>query len=226
MRSNALGATAEQVLVLETVGSVKDFANAVRRIKGFEWLIEWEESEIPADTDFYRHVPEEDGNLSGRLYLVMSNQRGLKELLSLWRLWKKHQENPQHKFPRMKTKFRDLFSQLREIRVWGPQDRTKDTGLISYLAEQQLYGRQIVRIEIELWFRSDAAARDLAAAEVQRLAPQVQDGFFYQAVIPEISYHGIIADVPIAQVQAIAEARDTSLLRCDQVMFFRLWAKR
>lgn len=222
VRAHALGATVEQVLVLETVGSIGDFARAVRRIPGFEWLAEWDESEIPADADFYRHAPAEDEKLSGRLYMVMSNQRGLKELLSLWRLWKKHKENPaQNPFVRGTTKFRDLFSQLREIRVWGPQDRTKDTGLIPYLAEQQLAGYQRVRIEIELWFRSNPQDRERAAADVQRLAPQVQGGVFRQSVIPEILYHGIIADVPIADVQAIAEARDTNLVRCDQVMYFR-----
>ena len=222
VRQNASGATVEQVLVLETVGSIEKFSRAVRLIEGFEWLTEWDQTEIPADDDFYRHVPAEEERLSGRLYLVMSNQRGLRELLSLWRLWKKHQEDPQQfKFPRFKTKFRDLFSHLREIRVWGPQDRTKDTGLIPYLAEQQLMGRQSVRIEIELWFRSQAADRDLAAAEIQRLVPQGPGGFFQQTVIPDICYHGIIADVPTAQVQAIAEARETMLLHCDQVMFFR-----
>ena len=40
------GIAPEQVLVMETIGSVEDFANAVKRIDGFEWMGEFEIDEI------------------------------------------------------------------------------------------------------------------------------------------------------------------------------------
>lgn len=46
------GIDPEQVLVMETIGSVEDFANAVKRIDGFEWMGEFEiviETERPVE---------------------------------------------------------------------------------------------------------------------------------------------------------------------------------
>ncbi len=38
LQQNAAGVDPEYVLVFETVGSIEDFANAIRKIEGFEWL--------------------------------------------------------------------------------------------------------------------------------------------------------------------------------------------
>src|ERR1035441_1878929 len=42
----APGAVAEEVLVLETIGSVTDFVGAVRRVTGLEWLVSFDAPEI------------------------------------------------------------------------------------------------------------------------------------------------------------------------------------
>ena len=46
----ASGVVPEEVIVLETVGSVDDFIVGVRHIDGLEWLGEIEEEDIPPDT--------------------------------------------------------------------------------------------------------------------------------------------------------------------------------
>ena len=83
LQQTAAGVDPEQVLVIETIGSIENFANAIKRIDGFEWLGEIEADEIAPDEDFY---DEDDAanELSGRLYLVMTNRRALDEMLSLW----------------------------------------------------------------------------------------------------------------------------------------------
>lgn len=53
--SEPTGAQPEHVLVLETVGTIKDFFKAVKRIAGMEWLDEWEE-QFDADEDFFRRT--------------------------------------------------------------------------------------------------------------------------------------------------------------------------
>src|SRR5580698_7701484 len=53
LRTDVEGAEPEKVIVLETVGSISDFFNAVRRIGGMEWLAEVD-GEMAADQDFYR----------------------------------------------------------------------------------------------------------------------------------------------------------------------------
>ncbi len=74
LQQTAVGADPKQVLVIETVGNVENFANTVKKIDGFEWMGEIESDEIAPDADFY-----DEGNrereLGGRLYLVMTNQR-------------------------------------------------------------------------------------------------------------------------------------------------------
>lgn len=42
LQDNPLGIVPEQVLVLETVGSIQNFINAVGKIPGLEWLGEYE----------------------------------------------------------------------------------------------------------------------------------------------------------------------------------------
>lgn len=87
LQTTASGADPEQVIVLEIAGTVNDFANAVKKIEGLEWLTEWEGDHFDADEDFYDKKDLEK-RVQSRLFLVMSNQRGMNELLSLWRRYK------------------------------------------------------------------------------------------------------------------------------------------
>lgn len=49
IQQNTAGIDPEQVLVIETIGSVDNFANAVKRIDGLEWMGELESDEIAPD---------------------------------------------------------------------------------------------------------------------------------------------------------------------------------
>ena len=69
-----------QTLVIETVGNIENFANAVKKIPGLEWMGEIETDEIAPDEDFYNKKRPEK-KLSGRLlYLIMSNQTALDQV--------------------------------------------------------------------------------------------------------------------------------------------------
>ena len=78
--SNPDGAEIEKVVVVELIGEVKDFFRTVRLLDGLEWLAEFEE-EIESDEDFYISDDDRQSGLAGRLYLIMSNQQGLQQLL-------------------------------------------------------------------------------------------------------------------------------------------------
>ncbi|HAT49542.1 MAG: hypothetical protein HQL07_07410 [Nitrospirae bacterium] len=96
------GANLEQVLVLETIGGVDAFIGAVREVKGLEWLGEMEVNDISPDEDFYHSEENPEKLLRGRLFLVMSDQLALKQMLSLWKHWKKSgKDGLEHSF----TKF-------------------------------------------------------------------------------------------------------------------------
>ena len=126
IQQNTGGIDPEQVLVIETIGSVDNFINAVKLINGLEWMGELESNEIAPDQYFYDEKnPEKE--LNGRLYLVMTNQRALGEMLSLWQ---QYQADPNMQFKRGLTKFRDVFLHLKSIRRWDVQDRLLETGVI------------------------------------------------------------------------------------------------
>lgn len=217
LAASAQGAQPEQVLVLEIVGTVDEFANAVRRIAGFEWLAEWDVTDVAADEDFYREAAGE-GTLSGRLFLLMSNQEAMRQLL---RLWRSYQANPQARFEYGLQRFRRVFEQLRSIRPWGPSDRLAETNALSRWQEQLALGAQTIRIEAELWFRANDARREEGRRRLEADVRQANGRVLLEAAIPEISYHGVLAEVPSASIRAVVERQEyAAWVTCNDVMVF------
>ncbi|CAK0764107.1 Peptidase S8/S53 domain-containing protein [Gammaproteobacteria bacterium] len=218
IQQNTAGMDPGQVLVIETIGSVDNFANAVKRIKGLEWMGELESDEIAPDQDFYDEKNPEK-KLNGRLYLVMTNQRALDEMLSLWR---RYQADPTIQFKRGLTKFRDIFLHLKSIRRWDIQDRLLETGVIDIWQEDlKYYGDRVIRFEAELWFRGSDALRTTSVQHITELVLQAGGRIVSQSVIEGIAYHGLLAELPAHAIRAIVENPTTELVKCENVMFFR-----
>ena len=218
IQQNTAGIDPEQVLVIETIGSVDNFANAVKRIDGLEWMGELESDEIAPDQDFYdENNPEKE--LNGRLYLVMTNQRALDEMLSLWR---RYQADPKMQFERGLTKFRDMFLHLKSIRRWDVRDRLLETGVIDIWREDlEDDGDRVIPFEAELWFRGSDELRAISANQVTNLVEQAGGRILNQSVIDGIAYHGLLAELPANAIRAIVENPATELVKCENVMFFR-----
>jgi len=211
------GAEPEKVLVLETVGTITDFINAVRRIDGMEWLAEIDEEELLADEDFFDSENPAKA-LGGRLFLIMTNQGAMREML---RLWNAFQEHPEERFARGFGKWRSLFKQLRTIRVWGAEDRLRETGLLSVWEEEIALNERSFRFEAELWFRGDEERRAKSAAEFRGYLEQQGGVIVGETVFPEIAYHALIGEVPPAVVRSLLAREELRLLQCEEVMFFR-----
>lgn len=207
----------EQVLVIETVGSVDEFANAVKRIQGLEWMGEVESEEIAPDQDFYDESNPEK-ILNGRLYLVMTNQRALGEMLSMWQ---RYQANPNMSFAYGQTKFRDVFQHLKNIHRWDVHDRLSETGVLDFWQEALEFGdNQVIPFEIELWFRESNEQRIASANQVTNLVRQAGGQILSQTVIENIAYHGLLAELPTTAIRGIVDCPATELVKCDNVMFF------
>ena len=218
IQQSATGIIPEQVLVIETVGSIDNFANAVKHIGGLEWMGEIEIDEIIPDEEFYDET-KPDKELSGRLYLVMTNQQALEQMLSLWRCF---QADPAMQFERGLTKFRDVFLHLKNIRRWDVQDRLLETGIIDIWREDLEYdGDRIITFEAELWFRGGDELRAVSASHVTNLVQQAGGRIRSQSVIEGIAYHGLLAELPAHAIRAIVESPTTELVKCENVMFFR-----
>jgi hypothetical protein len=218
IQQSTAGIDPEQILVIETIGNVNDFANAVKLINGLEWMGELETDEIIPDPDFYDEK-NPDKQLNGRLYLVLTNQRALIEMLSLWR---HYIANPNMEFERGLTKFRDLFLHLKTIRQWDVQDRLHDTGVMNIWLEELKYdGKRVIPFEIELWFRGSENLRALSMNLVSDLIRQLGGQILSQSIIESISYHGLLAELPVNAIRNIVNNPSTQLVKCENVMFFR-----
>jgi len=163
-----------------------------------EWLGEVEKEDIPPDDDFFalnkKKEPQKDKPLRGRLFLVLTNQRALNELLSLWNRWKAGQE-----LPRGQKKWRSIFEQLRDVRPWGVRERLEETGVLEDWKERVNHNAEVIPCEIELWFRGDHRRRLAARNRVATIVQNLQ---------------GSIVNIEEA-------GQDSSLIQCEQIQFFR-----
>jgi len=218
LQQTAAGIEPEQVLVIETIGGVENFANAVRRIEGFEWMGEIEVEEISPDEDFYNeNDPEKE--LKGRLYLVMTNQQALREMLSLWSRYK---NDGNITFDRGFAKFREVFLCLTDIRRWDVQDRIDETGVFDAWHEDlEHFPDQPVRCEIELWFRNSVSKRQDAERQINSLIEALGGRALTKYILPDIAYHSILAELPRQVAQQVMAHPDVGLVKCDDIMFFR-----
>lgn len=221
LQGNSLGIQPEQVLVLETVGSIDSFVNAIRRIDGLEWLGEFEQADIAPDHGF-----EDESNperrLRGQLFLVMTNQQALRELQSLFDQWR---NDPEYKFPYGLGRLRHAFGHLYDIRPWGAEDRIRETGLLEDWQSRLDGDDTVVPFEAELWFRGSTGRREQAESYVRGIIQAIGGEVIQQCVIPGINYHAVLGTMSLSQVREMVERPDLwdniALLQCDDIMHIR-----
>ncbi|WP_042372513.1 S8 family peptidase [Bacteroides neonati] len=219
IQNTPVGIDPEQVLVFETIGNVENFIIAIGKTDGLEWMGEIELDDIcPSDDFHYTEVGSEEKSLHGRLFLTMTNQRAMTEMLSLWR---EYSANPNIRFRKGLNGFKALFKQLYTIRRWDVQDRLIETNVIEYWKKDIEANEQNIRFELQLWYSASAEKRDTSFRRVSTIVESLNGRCLVHSVIEEISYHSILVELPSTAIQDIISTQDTQLVRCDQVMFFR-----
>jgi len=222
LRAELAGIEPEMALVFKVAGSIQSFFGALRKA-GLQWLLETDLEDLQPDDDFYGATPRKQGveptrkPFGGSLYLVMSDRMALKEFLSLWR---HYQRNPA--LPGRRAAWRSLFENLLEVRPWGPEDRLRETGLLEDWRQRVTAGQQhTVRAEVELWYRRDETDRRRQEDRVCSVVERTGGRLLGQCAIPEIAYHGLLAEVPAETAKALLDSQDVALLQCDEIMFLR-----
>ena len=210
------GQEPERVLVLETIGGVDEFFKAIKRTPGLEWLGEWEEDAIAPDDDFYSES-ERDKPLRGRVYLLMFNQRALEEMLSLWN---RYRRSPNQPFSHGFNKWRNVFAQLKDVRLWDERDRL-DQSLLQVWEGQLAARREDVIFKAELWFSASETKRRTNQGIVEQILREEGGRLLGQVVIPEIAFHALAGQIPARAARRIVSSQQTRLVSCDRVMFFR-----
>ena len=212
----------ELVVVFDLVGTVEAFSRAVSHIPGLEVLAELEDEEVEPDDDFHfvdRGRPTSEP-VNETLYMVMSNAEAVTQLIRLFERW---QADQTERFPRGLNPLRNVFAQLRSIRRWGPMDRVRETGLMDdWQEEVTVVGASgSKRVEIELWFRVEAVRRIEAQSQVAQLVEQAGGRVISTAIVENIDYHGMLADLPHSQVEAVLAngPEAIALLTTEDIMF-------
>jgi hypothetical protein len=206
----------ELVLVIETIGSVANFAKAVRKVPGLEWILEEDEDGIAPDEDFFdENTPTK--NLSGQLFVLASNRQALDELLALWN---RYQADPAASFARGLAPFRHVFAQLKDIRPWGVADRLGDD-VRAYWQERIDEQAPAVRFEIEAWYFASTQKNEIARGEIATRVAALNGQIISRALIPDIGYHGLLVELPAAALTEILAGKIPELVLSDRVMYFR-----
>jgi hypothetical protein len=208
----------ELILVLEVAGTVRNFAKAVSKLPGLDWLLEWADEQIEPDEDFYAEGKDEQHKAyAGRLFLLGTNQEALTQLLALWN---RYEQNPAEPFAWGLAPFRHVFAQLRTIRYWSVSDRL-DADMRRYWQDCIGDGMARIRFEIEAWYFESQQKNDATRAEIDTLVERLGGLRLGRTLIPEIAYHGFLIELPSAAVTAILAGETPELVLSDRVMFFR-----
>lgn len=222
----ATGIDPEYTLVFETIGDPNNFYKAIQKLKeqypNIEWLLELS-GQCPNTDDFYAvndsNVRDDDKQLATKVFCIMTNQQALSEILSLWSHYNQDQN---YKFRRGFAGFKHLFNQLNDVHRWGIQERLEDTGVLeAWQYDLQDAGREFIRTQIELFFRSSSNKRDAAELRVCDIIRETGGSIVSVSVIPEIEYHGILAEIPREYAQRVVDREEVSLVVADEIMFFK-----
>ncbi len=217
LRMDTTGLAPEEVVVLEVAGPVADLVKAATKV-GLEWLSEIEGDAAAPDDDFYvaKKGERTERPVPRRLFLVFSDDAARGQLLGLWDRYKRGEGMPRGLAP-----LRTLFERLDKVRPWQANDRLEGTGILEDWQHRVQAGQEAVVAEIELWHRGSAQAVGKAEARVRHLVEAVGGAVLKEASIKEIAYHGLLVRIPIQEIRSILETRETRLVQCEAIQFFR-----
>ncbi len=222
IQQSTIGLNPDFALVFEIVGSVDSFYTAVKNSDGLEWIFDLDTDKIEPDDDFYeiKNGVCSDVSMSGKLYCVMSNQQALSQIISLW---KRYMTGEEDVFKRGFAGLREIFTHIKNIRKWDASDRFAETGVIDTWREQlEFNGDNPTPFEIELFYRNDNSKQNIASQTVRQAVYDLGGNIMPECVIPEISYHGLLACLPRNVIEGLVTDYDSiELSHIDDIMFFR-----
>ena len=199
LRADPAGLAPERLLVFELTADVQNFARAAANVPGLEFI---DAEDLEGDVE----------DKSPSLYLMIPDAVALQQMVNLWNRFHAGQALPEGLTP-----WRDLFAQLRALRPWGPQDRVSPEDL-EVLAQERADARDMVRIELELVFRPEAAGVEQDALT----ALQASGGMLVSRTrIDGAKYHALLTDVPQAELQRVLARGHEGLVAAESVMHIR-----
>lgn len=217
LSSTHAGLAPEMVLVLEIAGSIEDFKNAIDKTDGLDWLAEWDlEDSEPDDNFFSLNENGKKSKVSNRLFVSMANEQGMHELLTLWSSWKNGDS-----LPRGKTKWRDVFSQLRTIRRWGIQDMFVESGVLDYWLENlSADDNGSETFQVEFFYSEHEDKRRESVNYLKEILQRVGGELVsHVSHIPEIHFHAVKANAPTSVIRGWLDIIERGENEIEKILF-------
>lgn len=222
------GLEPEMVLVIQIVGRLDDFRQAVEAA-GLEWLGETEIDGLETE-DYSFHERDSGGlptvkPLRGRMFLAMSNMAGMQEILALWGRWKANKI-----LPHGRRKWKAVFEQLNVLRRWGVEETLVETGMIDRWQDllDPVSPEDRIRFQIELFYRKKDEKRRNNEAAVRSLLESVGGKTLSEFLdMPQIAFHAVKAELPAQAIRSllneVASGADIGieLFKFSGIMYFR-----
>ncbi len=238
----------EFTVVFEIVGNIQTFETAIRNLqKNFQ------EVELLSDSAGKNISPEDyyddgasdsecsddsDGNdnnvgefdidssskkLRTKMFLVSASSSAVNQIVSLWN----HYSLDEHyKFPRGLTGFRDLFRTLHSVHKWGISERLVDSGILEDWSHSlQDSPNEMIKIQIELFFTKSDSKRKAREKIVRDVVFNSGGTILDRALIPEIAYHALLAEIPRQYALDIYNEKEVELVMTESVMFLKSCAQ-
>jgi hypothetical protein len=210
---SAAEASPDRALVFEVIGSVAKFVEAARAA-GLEWMGE-DYAGPPAEPDEDSEDLEAEAAGQTPLYVTMPTLEGLRKVVGYWRRYAGGEPRSSET-----AVWWGLFGYLKDVRPWSARDRV-DPGVEPYL--ERVLKRapdQPVRLELDLWYRSDVALRATAQEYVDGLMRELGGRVLDFAVIEPIAYQAALVELPVGQVRRLI-GLEGPLAQADAVMRVR-----
>jgi len=196
----------ESLLVFEVGGTIRNFVRAAANVPGLEFI---DEEELSAD----------DGEKAPLAYLMVPDATALQQILSLWELWVQNRDG---QWETGLTPWRDVFSCLRDLRRWGPEDRIRDEDRDSLLEDiRDRPDTDLVRLEIELVFRRESSVAAIHEDRVGGAIAAAGGRGISRTRIEAIAYHALLVELPVAATRQIINRSLTSVAGVACVMHIR-----
>lgn len=226
LTNRANGIDPEYTIVFETVGDPSGFDRAVKKLKSeypeIEWLMELS-NECAGDDDFYvvndNGEREDDKQVGIKLFCIMTNIQALRQMLSLWDHFK---NNENFEFPRGLTGFKHLFKTLKDVHLWGIQERVEETGILEAWHEDlQDPTCQNVRAQVELFYRTSVAKREAVESSIIQVVNGAGGQIIAKSSISEICYHALLVELPREYAEKILNHESVELVIANDIMFMK-----
>lgn len=215
---NDPGSIAPERAVVFDIADLPDAKKVYRAFEklGFELMDEEETAALDAD---FPMLPTPKGtDRSGkpavhRLYFAMPGEQQLRSLVDLWARYQRG-ETFEYGF----TAWRDLFEHLADIRPWGPEDRFSAETQAAFADDIAAFPDEPRRVEIELWYRTNASDRTRAARSLRQRILSFGGTVIDEREVADILYHALLVELPARAMATLIAEKDSGLAAVDEIM--------